>query len=233
MPTAGGPDIIESGLISYLDAGSTPSYPGSGTTVYDLSGNGKNGTLTNGTTVLTSNSGVFSFDGTNDTIGYGTGNTFFPLYQFTLEIWVKSSGLGAGQSIGGIWGFTYGLRAYINSSGTVTYGVNNNTGGGTGQTYLSTSTNTFLSNTWHHLVVQNNGATSYIYVNGVLNASTAATWTGTTAWPTNTVSIGRDQNNSIYYLYGQLALPKVYNRVLTAQEVRQNYQQYKTRFNLS
>lgn len=232
MSSIGGPNIIENGLISYLDAGNNISYPGSGTVVYDLSKNGKNGTLINGTTVLTSNLGVFSFDGTNDTIQYGTGNTFFPLYQFTLEIWVKSPGLGVGQSIGGIWGFTYGIRVYINSNGTVRFEVNNNTGGGTGTIPLTTSSNTFFNNTWYHLVVQNNGTTSYIYVNGVLNASTAATWTGTTAWPTNIVSIGRDQNNSMYYLYGQLALPKIYNRALTPEEVLQNYNATKGRFGL-
>ena len=39
MATAVGPDIVEEGLVLSLDAGSTRSYPGTGTTWYDLSGN--------------------------------------------------------------------------------------------------------------------------------------------------------------------------------------------------
>ena len=39
------PNIVTSGLSAMLDAGYIPSYPESGTTVYDLSGNNANGTL--------------------------------------------------------------------------------------------------------------------------------------------------------------------------------------------
>jgi hypothetical protein len=40
-----GPNIVRDGLVLALDAASPRSYPGSGTTWYDLSGNGNNGTL--------------------------------------------------------------------------------------------------------------------------------------------------------------------------------------------
>ena len=45
MGAYGGPDIITDGLVLSLDAGSTRSYPGTGTTWYDLSGNENNFTF--------------------------------------------------------------------------------------------------------------------------------------------------------------------------------------------
>lgn len=223
------PTIVKDGLTMCLDPGSITSYPGTGTTVFDLSGNNKNGVLTNGTVYSNLNNGVFSFDGTNDTINLGIGNTFFPLYQFSLEAWVKSPGLGTGMAIGGIWGFTYGLRIYIDGSGNIVAGINNSAG--TSQTYPSVSGN-YFDNIWHHIILSHNGTTAFIYVDGVLKNSTACIWTGTTYWPTNSVNIGRDNNNSNYYLYGYIGSPKIYNKALTLKEVQQNYNAQISRFNL-
>ena len=58
--------IVTNGLVLNLDAGFDPSYPTTGTTWYDLSGNTYNGTLTNGPTFNSENSGSIVFDGTND-----------------------------------------------------------------------------------------------------------------------------------------------------------------------
>ena len=68
MSIAGGPDIVENGLVLHLDAADSNSYPGSGTVWTDLSGNGYNGTLTNGPTFSSSNRGGIVLDGTNDYI---------------------------------------------------------------------------------------------------------------------------------------------------------------------
>jgi hypothetical protein len=51
-----GPKIVTDGLILALDAASPRSYPGTGTTWYDLSGQGNNGTLVNGPTFSSANS---------------------------------------------------------------------------------------------------------------------------------------------------------------------------------
>jgi hypothetical protein len=66
MGVYGGPDIITDGLVLALDAGSKKSYPGSGTTWKDLSGNGNTGTLVNGPTFNSDNGGSIVFDGVND-----------------------------------------------------------------------------------------------------------------------------------------------------------------------
>jgi len=62
-----GPNIVTDGLKFAYDAGSTRSYPGSGTTVNDIVGT-VNGTLTNNASYSSSNGGVFDLDGTDDAI---------------------------------------------------------------------------------------------------------------------------------------------------------------------
>ena len=62
----GGKPIVTDGLVLCLDAANPKSYPGSGTTWTDLSGNGNNGTLVNGVGYNSDNGGSLSFDGVND-----------------------------------------------------------------------------------------------------------------------------------------------------------------------
>lgn len=68
MGAYAGPNIPTNGLILYLDAANPKSYPGSGTTWYDISGNGNNATLVNGASYNSQNNGVMQFDGVNDEI---------------------------------------------------------------------------------------------------------------------------------------------------------------------
>ena len=60
MGAFGGPDIITDGLVFAVNAASTRSYPGSGNTWYNLSGE-NNGTLVNNPTF--NSNGWFDFDG--------------------------------------------------------------------------------------------------------------------------------------------------------------------------
>jgi len=81
------PKIVKDGLVLYLDAGNTKSYPGSGTTWTDLSGNGNNGTL-NGPSYNSNLLGTFVLDGVDD---YATLPTI-TLTNFTIQIWCKITG---------------------------------------------------------------------------------------------------------------------------------------------
>jgi hypothetical protein len=173
-----------------------------------------------------SNAGI-TFDGVNDVIDIGTGNTFFPLYNFTLETWVKCSGMGSGMTLGGLFGITYGLALYINPTGSLTGIVDDGVSVFTGVT--TTGINLF-GTAWRHVVFTNNGSSSYLYIDSVLNNSGAAPWSGITRWPTNNAYLGRDNNNSTYFLLGSLALPKIYNKALTSAEILQNYLATKNKF---
>tara|TARA_B100001989_G_scaffold225975_1_gene181324 strand:+ start:2271 stop:2888 length:618 start_codon:yes stop_codon:yes gene_type:complete len=70
MALAHSPRIVRDGLVLYFDAANTKSYPGSGTTWYDLSGNERHGTLINEPTFQSHNLGCFQFDGTNDRVSF-------------------------------------------------------------------------------------------------------------------------------------------------------------------
>jgi len=60
--------IVSEGLVVQLDAANSKSYPGTGTTWTDISGNANNGSLTNGPVFNSSNGGHFILDGVNDVV---------------------------------------------------------------------------------------------------------------------------------------------------------------------
>ena len=70
MGLAHSPSIVTDGLKVCFDAANPKSYPGSGTTWYDLSGNDNHGTLLNSPTFNSDKGGCFVFDGTNDRISF-------------------------------------------------------------------------------------------------------------------------------------------------------------------
>ena len=65
-------ELVSDGLVLNLDAGDPRSYPSSGTTWTDLSGNGNTGTLTNGPTYSNGNGGALVFNGTNSYVTVGS-----------------------------------------------------------------------------------------------------------------------------------------------------------------
>jgi hypothetical protein len=228
MASIGGPNVVEDGLVLALDAANTRSYPGSGTIWRDLSGNSKNGTLTNGPTFNNGNGGSIVFDGVDDTINLGTGNTFFPLPQFTIDIWFKS--LGTVPTTGvtpGLFGFTFGVRSHLNES-TLLFGVDN----GTGVTNLTVAGTFRTDNNWYNATFYHTGTNMGIYINGILRNSVNSAWTGTSRWPTNGWNLGRDNNNNNQFYSGHIASCKIYNKTLTPQEILQNYNATKSRFGL-
>ena len=230
MATFGGPNTIETGLIVSVDAANPTSYPGSGTTWRDLSGNSKNGT-TSGATYVSQNCGVFNFDGINDTISFGTGNTFFPLTSFTIDLWTQSKGtVPTTGTTPGLFGFTYGIRAYFDLTNRVVLSISS---GSSSQNLTYThNTNIRDDGSWNNIVFQATPTNSYIYLNGELKASRSLTWLGDTIWPTNTWNLGRDNNNSTQFFTGSIASYKMYNAALTLSQIQQNFNAMRGRFGI-
>ena len=79
--------IVMDGLKLWLDASNPLSYPGTGTTWYDLSGNGNDGTMLNGVTPL---SNAMQFDGVND---YVTAPVLVPSRTYTVSFWINPAAL--------------------------------------------------------------------------------------------------------------------------------------------
>ena len=225
------PKIVIDQLAVALDAADKNSYPGSGTTWYDLSGRGNNATLINGPTVANN---VLVMDGTSDRVGAPSVNTLGGLPNQAFEIWVKTPGLGSGQSIGGLICPDYGQISYIDGSGNVVYYLYSTDSGGAYLFSNSTTGVNVFDNKWHHIVCTRNNSVHNIYIDGISRATGTGggTWTGSTIWSGMDTSIGNNPNNVGYLFYGSIGLAKIYKKYLTQQEVQQNYNATKTRFGL-
>jgi len=215
------PKTVTDGLVLYLDAANTKSYPGSGTAWSDIGKNKNNGTLINGPTFNNGNGGNIVFDGIDDYVSFSTiTNTIY-----TIEFWYKmggndssfgylASGGGNGLAIseGGSYpGLVYGQFYYFN-------GVAPNLLGS-----IPSTTN------WNHVCALINTSTNNIQMYG--NGNQLSTTT-VTSMSTNISDIGRYTLANQNFLKGNLALYKIYNRVLTTTEITQNYNALKTRFGL-
>ncbi|MDP3837160.1 MAG: LamG-like jellyroll fold domain-containing protein [bacterium] len=211
---------LSKGLV--LDMPLTSAYVKGGAAgseiVTDLTPFSRNGQNVNA--VITSDGAVFN--GVNSDIRFGTGNTFFPLPKFTISMWFKSTGTVPTTGITpGLFGFTYGLRATLGTNGDLQFGVDD----GTSFRYLYTSGKNYKDGQWHHFVGMNDGSNSYLYIDGDFIAQAPYIWSGTTRWPTDTFRIGRDNNDNHYHFLGNLKNLRIYNRTLTATEVKSLFDQ--------
>lgn len=225
-----GPNTVTDGLVLHLDAANTKSYPGSGTTWLDKSGYRNNGTLTNGPTYSSLNGGSIVFDGTNDTVNIGASSKYLSTYH-AYEVWIKTSGLGSNTQ-SGLLGISFGLTINLQSNGSFNYLVYSNEA----SAYIINGTTTglnLLDNNWHHIVCTRGVSAYGMYVDGILNRTgSPGSWTGTNIWAAMDAQIGNNPNNVNLLYMGAIAIVKVYNKALSAQEVLQNYNATKSRFNL-
>jgi hypothetical protein len=228
-----GPKITTTGLVLALDAADKTSYPGSGTSWKDLSGNGYNGTLTNGPTFNAANMGNIIFDGTNDYIDVANTTTSFSFANttFTVSIWFKPAVLSNGALISKD-GATSGWSIWVVSDGTIVSFLKN---GSSVDAYQKFTSSVLQINRWFNIVsvittsttiTGNNSITNY--VNGILNIGTTIATTTYNADNSFNLYLGR-RTTSPYY-NGSLAITQIYNRSLSATEVLQNYNATKSRF---
>ena len=157
-------NIITRGLVLHLDASALESYPGSGTSWSDLSGNNNNGTLTNGPTFSSGNQGYINFDGTNDYVTIpDSSNWDFGTGVFTIDLWIYLDGAQPQNYSGYIGTFQSKWPAsgwvIMNSPGTTMRNYSND---GTYETTISTNTDL---NQWKHVVLTRVGNTGYMYIN--------------------------------------------------------------------
>jgi hypothetical protein len=189
-----------------------------------------NGTLINGPTF--NSNGWMELDSTDEYISTGPLSNFFPLEYHTLEIMVKSNGLGTGMSTGALFGLTYGIVVQISSTGKVNYYIYNTDSSPTTFLFNVSSTgNSLFDNKWHHIVCLRNSSNIEIYIDGELNLSSSngGAWSGTNVWASMNGRIGDNPNNVSYNLFGSINTPRIYNRALSHSEVLQNYNAAKSK----
>lgn len=223
------PSIVTSGLILCLDAANVKSYPGSGTSWTDLSGNANGGTLVNGPTYSSTNGGNLTFNGTNQ---YGSTPLSLGGYTaYTVSAWVKTT--STGKEIMATYGVTNIFEFWIGASPTLGKLMPYAYASGGAASYRTSNTS-INTGTWVYCVGVYQGSTSTlnVYVNGVLDNGTL---TGTVPAALNsgasTVVIG-NVNSGSYYFNGSMGEIKIYNRALSATEVAQNFNALRGRYGL-
>lgn len=226
--------MIQNGLVIALDASDRNSYPGTGTTWFDLSGQGNNGTLYNSPTFSTSNGGVILFDGVDDFIYCP--NNFLPEFwssAFTLETWyyVDSSETWSN----GYSRCIIGRGSYAGSHGLLRTSNNNQVGMYVrGDNTSLTSVASIIRDRWYHIVGTWDGSYTKIYINGQLaDTDGPVSLTGapdSSVWQINSnMAFGGASGG---FGKSTFASCKMYNKELSAIEVAQNYNALKSRFNL-
>jgi len=209
------PTVVENGLLVYLDAGNAASYPGSGTTWFNLVGGGSNATLTNGPNFTTADGGAIVFDGNNDYVALPTINTNS---DFTLAFWTTN--INGGTLFSGTPEIGY-LQI---RNGTDLLSLVRSFTQELGNFGATTGT---LLNTPYNIVLTKSGTTFSAYINGSFKNTLTVTGSFTTTSP----ALGINTSNSEAYR-GRIMQFYYYNRPLATQEVLQNYNVVKSRFGL-
>jgi hypothetical protein len=219
------PRIVTSGLVLALDAAERLSYPRTGTTWRDLSGNNNTGTLTNGPTFSAGNMGNIVFDGVDDYVNCGNNSSINLTSYITLSTWTKkaygssaSVAIDKGRDNYGAWSLLFDVVAnkvefHCRISGTNSSVVSNTSYG---------------NNIWTNITAVFTGTNLLIYINGKLDNTTNIS--GTIG--TNAIDFSIGKANDGFNWSGQVSNVLMYNTALSATDVLQNYNAVKSRFGL-
>lgn len=230
------PSVLTSGLVLYLDAGNVKSYSGTGTAWTDLSSNAIAATLQNsgnGTVSGTSSYMVFNPPDMTSTAGYyliNDSRIATITTEITLESCVYLTTLYASgaRPISPRTSETSSPIGFAIGTGNISWEINTNpTGWQTG----SASNANCGTNKWIYVQQTTSVTTSLFntYVNGALVGSLNFTGTPNTG---NGLLIGRGFYSGVVNFAGYVAFVRYYNRALTAQEVRQNFNALRGRFGI-
>ncbi len=227
-------NITTDGLVLYYDPSSETSYPGSGTTINDLSGNGLNGTMSN----ISFTSPYFSYNGTSSQISVADNPALEPgSGDWTMEVWVNQSVLGNDVVLGKFdnGGASADVSYSIRTTST-TYYAQIGSGSGSGSTLFVNSTNYVGTiGSWSQIVyVFTNVAANTLqtFVNGS-SIGTVSHNLASILNTSNNLYIG-SYNNGEYaqWFDGKIGITRLYNRALTASEVLDNYNADRSKYGL-
>jgi hypothetical protein len=228
-----GPDINENGLILHLDAANVKSYLGSGTTWTDLSGNGNNGTLTNGPTFSSNNLGSIVFDGTNDYVNVSYNSILNTPNGATYEMWIKPTVATTGPFLNrgtSDSGATPDNPRFVALSTGALYFDWSSPGV---DVYLQTATGVVTMGSWNQVIgLATPSAQLRTFVNGVETSYSTRVNSLSSTLPNTATSLEIGAATYYQFFNGSISIVRLYNRVLSATEILQNYNATKSRFGL-
>lgn len=217
--------VVTSNLVGYWDPGLVASYPGTGTTINDVSGNGLNGTMSN----ITWTDPYFTYNGTNSQVSIADNALLEPgAGSWTMEVWVRQTVSGNDVVLGKFdpGGTSADVSYSIRTTGT-SYYAQIGSGSGSGSTLFVNST-TFVGtlNTWYQLVyVFTNGGTKTLetFVNGSSIGSVSHNLASILNTSSNLYLGGYNNGEYTQWFDGRIGIVRLYNAALTSGQVLQNY----------
>jgi len=213
-------NIVTNGLILNIDPSNSSSYSGVGNTIYDLSGFGNTGTLTNGPTFSALNGGSLVLDGSNDYVSVNNNANILPYTAYTKIAYIYISNFSTVNNI--ISGGFSGQHAFW------MFATNKLNAGHNGAWNTVVGATSLSLNTWYFAAVTYNNSTGWkLYLNGVEDGTSANT---TTFTGNQEIVIGAYSSGNNFT--GRITNVLVYNRALSATEIMQNYNATKGRFGL-
>jgi hypothetical protein len=208
----GNHDLYE-GIILWLDANNSASYPGSGGMWYDLSPNHYDATLVNAPTFDTNS---ISFDYTQSQFAVIPAANMFNgdmtaigwVYVRTDQTWARLFDFGNGSG-----GVNVIIAVDSNGQNLPAYSTD-----GSDNIYSPTQ---LPLNQWVQIVATQSSLTGSIYINGQLVIS--ASNTGIASVVRNYNYIGRSNWNGDAYLDGKISSLRIWSRVLGLEEITADY----------
>jgi hypothetical protein len=229
MGTGYNPRIVTDGLVLCLDAANSRSYPKSGTTWSDLVG-GNDATMTNmdATNFSSDNGGILNFDGADDYLTTASNIGIIGSSDRSLCVWFYHNSTAdainiTGYGVNGQKAIFDIIARYTDGYHTVIghfYGTDNNT--------ISTlpSRNTINYLGWNYVCLTYSYNNVSVYTNGEFSNSKALLINTTDS----TLKIGKATYSQVDGYSGKIAGVQLYNKTLTADEVRRNYLATKERY---
>lgn len=225
--------VVTSNLVAYYDPGLVAGYPGTGTTLNDLSGNGLNGTMSN----ITWTDPYFTYNGTSSTVSIADAAVLEPgSGDWTMEAWFRVT---ATTTSGVILGkFDPGGLAQ-----DVSYSIRLNTGRSLFAQYSNGVFNSFVNSTaytvdldtWYQVVyVWTNVAADTIetYINGELIGTVPHTFASILNTPSNLYIGSYNGGEFPQWFDGSIGIVRLYNAALTSSQVLQNFNADRDRYGI-
>jgi len=210
------PKVVTDGLIIALDAANVRSYPGSGTSWFDLSGNGNAGTLVNGPTFNSGNGGSIVFDGVDDHVTSVLSSSLGT--QFSISVWFKKNNNNVANPLN--FQGSPSFELLVDQTNRL------NIWDGADHFYNFTTT----INLWYNMTVVKTTSNFLLYIND--NASPVLNFASSYNNTNVNFIIGKHPTVSANYINGNISNIQMYNRALSAAEVQQNFNATRNRFGI-
>lgn len=239
MSLGHGASIVRDGLVLHLDAANKKSYPGTGTTWSDLSGNGYNAVLYNNASIQNGSSSLeyaaAAFDASNDFIRINNTAISAISSPLTYICWFKIKSVGYTNQILSLMG-----TSRTSSTGT---GIALHIGGSTRQlrlwaiaynssgnqlTFGRTSGSQIELDRWYMATLTHDGSFVRLFLNAELDAQDSIN--GLLPSTTDNFTIG--VNRSYWHFGGNISSVKVYNKSLSLEEIQQNFNALRGRYGI-